>query len=74
VLVTDTLLVFELDELPVIVTVAVDDLEDIADILGKLVIVLIDELVLVGVGDLVGFVSSLLVIDIVTVGVFLITV
>ena len=73
-LVTDTLLVFELDELPVIVTVAVDDLEDIADILGKLVIVLIDELVLVGVGDLVGFVSSLLVIDIVTVGVFLITV
>jgi hypothetical protein len=74
VLVTDTLLVFELDELPVIVGVAVDDLDALADKLGILVIVLIDELVLVGVGDLVGFGSSLLVIDTVTVGVFLITV
>ena len=54
VLVTEILLVFELDELPVIVWVAVDDLDDIAEILGKLVIVFIDDPVLVAVGDIVG--------------------
>ena len=66
VLVTETLLVFELDELPVIVGETVDDLDGIAVLLCILVLVFIDETVLVGVDDIVGFGSSLLVIDTVT--------
>jgi hypothetical protein len=54
VLVTESLLVFELDELPVIVGVAVDDLDTIAEKLAKLVIVFIDDPELVAVGYIVG--------------------
>jgi len=74
VLVTETLLVFELDELPVIVDETVDDLDGIAVLLGIFVLVFIDETVLVGVGDIVGFGFSVLVIDTVTDGVCLTTV